>query len=269
MKNARTRLAFGRMVAEATRIYFSRFFRFFIPAYLLMFLPVALEINFYDRVLPAVNGAWGWGILPVAVSQLLWGLAGCGVMLPVIRSAADSLTPVLGCRHPRWHGLFDYFRALPLALMFAVYAFQVIIMSPGVFFLLGLFSGLDMPFWAIPAFWLLVLLLARFLFCAWFLALPVLHAEQCGPIVALRRSWALTKGSRGKLFGFLVLLQLVDLIEATLLAYRYDQDWYDYVLVSPAIVSVKLGLVAAVMMAAYRQLAAEGRPTGEPVLIVS
>jgi uncharacterized membrane protein len=47
------------------------------------------------------------------------------------------------------------------------------------------------------------------LYTAWYVALPVLVVERLGPVASLRRSAALTKGHRWKIFGIIFVMGLV------------------------------------------------------------
>jgi len=44
--------------------------------------------------------------------------------------------------------------------------------------------------------------------CGWFIAVPAAVIERLGPVEAMRRSWDLTEGRRGTIFGYLMLLGL-------------------------------------------------------------
>jgi ABC-type Fe3+ transport system permease subunit len=53
----------------------------------------------------------------------------------------------------------------------------------------------------------ILLLMTRFM-----VAMPVASTERAGPLTILKRSWELTKGHWGKLFGFLIVFSIAALI---------------------------------------------------------
>ena len=76
----------------------------------------------------------------------------------------------------------------------------------------------------VPQWWALLigifggLVASVFLAASWMVAPAVLILEGAGPIVSLRRSWALSTGNRWRILGLIVLLFVIQIVLSTLLS---------------------------------------------------
>jgi hypothetical protein len=119
---------------------------------------------------------------------------------------------------------------------------------------------------------LLFVALALFIFVRMLMTAPVASEESTGPIAIIRRSWELTSGKFGRLFGFLLLfiigagVTMVAVSAATLVIARLAFGPVEPMSVSALIVAIAEGIVnaavtvlLAVMLARiYLQLAGRG-----------
>jgi hypothetical protein len=120
------------------------------------------------------------GTLVTTLVTLVFQVIGTGMLTVVITRA------VLG-QDIGWREAWGRSRGLILALL-AVTFLTSLLSFFGLFFLI--FPGV-------------------FLYVSWAIAVPALMVERCGVIESMRRSWRLVRGSRWRVFGIILLAQII------------------------------------------------------------
>lgn len=198
---------------EETKALLARDGRLFASVALALIVLPAAVMGVVDPRVSQGDAAPGWFNLLIFVVSLI-SLAG---QLALIRLAFGPSVTVGGAIGHGLRRLPVYFLSL-LVLTLGI----VVLMIPFVFAAVAM--GLSIEGGAEAAavtgpivFLVIVIAIAILLLMTRFMvAMPVASAERAGPLTILKRSWELTKGHWGKLFGFLIVFSIAALV--TLLA---------------------------------------------------
>jgi hypothetical protein len=174
----------------------------------LIVLPAAI-MGVVDPRVDQGDAAPGWFNLLILVVSLI-SLAG---QLALIRLALGPSITVGGAISHGLSRLPIYFLALLLLT-----AGVVLLMLPLVFVAVGMGmnigGGTEAPAISGPVIFLVIVfaIIVLLLMTRFMVAMPVASTERVGPVAILKRSWALTRGHWGKLFGFLIVFSIAALI---------------------------------------------------------
>ena len=194
---------------EETKALLARDGRLFASVALALIVLPAAVMGVVDPRVAQGDSAPGWFNLLIFVVSLI-SLAG---QLALIRLAFGPSVTVGGAISHGFRRLPIYFLSL-LLLALGI----VLLMIPFVFVAVGMgmnieggaeaaaVSGPIVSLVIVIAIAILVLM-TRFM-----VAMPVASTERAGPLTILKRSWALTKGHWGKLFGFLIVFSIAALV---------------------------------------------------------
>lgn len=194
---------------EETKALLGRDGRLFASVALALIVLPAAVMGVVDPRVEQGDVAPGWFTLLIFVVSLI-SLAG---QLALIRLALGPSVTVGGAISHGFRRLPTYFLALlllTLAVVAALLPFVFVAVAMG----LDVEAGADAAALAGPVILLVVLLaiVILLLMTRFMVAMPVASTERAGPLTILKRSWDLTKGHWGKLFGFLIVFSIAALI---------------------------------------------------------
>ncbi|HEY7301815.1 MAG TPA: hypothetical protein VH684_28325 [Xanthobacteraceae bacterium] len=177
-----------------------------------------------------------------------WSFAGFALW-PVLYALSQAIV---------LYGAFENIRGRPVDLVASfVQASRRFLPVIGVGLVTGLLGGLGILLLIIPGLFLLTI---------WYVATPVCVVERIGPWKSLRRSEALTKGSRWKIFGMMVLVVIITLIGKGLIVKLTLMTGATVGLLANLIWSALIGAFSAILgVVTYRDLrvAKEGIDTDQ------
>jgi len=194
---------------EETKALLARDGRLFASVALALIVLPAAVMGVVDPRVEQGDAAPGWfNILIFVVSMI--SLAG---QLALIRLAFGPSVTVGGAIGHGFRRLPTYFLAL-LLLTIGI----VVLLLPFVFVAVGLGMNVEggaeaaaltgpIVFLAIIFAMAILVLMTRFM-----VAMPVASTERVGPLDILKRSWALTQGHWGRLFGFLIVFSIAAIL---------------------------------------------------------
>ena len=194
---------------EETKALLARDGRLFASVALALIVLPAAVMGVVDPRVEQGDAAPGWfNILIFVVSMI--SLAG---QLALIRLSLGPSVTVGGAISHGIRRLPTYFLALVLLTIGIV-----VMLLPFIFIAVGLGMNIDggaeaaavtgpIVFLVIVIAIAILLLMTRFM-----VAMPVASTERVGPLTILKRSWELTKGHWGKLFGFLIVFSIAALV---------------------------------------------------------
>ncbi len=194
---------------EETKALLGRDGRLFASVALALIVLPAAVMGVADPRVNAGDTAPGWFNLLIFVVSLI-SLAG---QLALIRLAFGPSVTVAGAISHGFRRLPTYFLAIFL-LTLAV----VVVLLPFIFLAVGMGMNIEGGAEAAavtgPVVFLVIVLAVAILFLMtrFMVAMPVASTERAGPLAILKRSWALTSGHWGKLFGFVVVFSIAALI---------------------------------------------------------
>jgi hypothetical protein len=194
---------------EETKALLARDGRLFGAVALALIVLPAAVMGVVDPRVDPTESAPGWFNLLIFVVSLI-SLAG---QLALIRLAFGPSVTVGGAISHGLRRLPTYFLAL-LLLTLAIIA----LLLPFLFAAVGLGMNLEGGAEAAAVSGPIVLLAVVFaivilvLMTRFMVAMPVASTERVGPLTILKRSWELTRGHWGKLFGFLIVFSIAALI---------------------------------------------------------
>jgi Membrane domain of glycerophosphoryl diester phosphodiesterase len=194
---------------EDTKALLARDGRLFASVALALIVLPAAVMGVVDPRVSQSDAAPGWFNLLIFVVSLI-SLAG---QLALIRLALGPSITVGGAIGHGFRRLPTYFLALVL-LTLAI----IVILLPFVFAAVALGMNIEggaeaaaitgpVVFLVIVIAIAILLLMTRFM-----VAMPVASNERAGALTILKRSWELTRGHWGKLFGFLIVFSLAAVI---------------------------------------------------------
>lgn len=194
---------------EETKALLSRDGRLFASVALALIVLPATVMGVVDPRVNAGDAAPGWFNLLIFVVSLI-SLAG---QLALIRLAFGPSVTVGGAISHGFRRLPTYFLAillLTLAVIVAMLPFIFVAVALG----MNIEGGAESAAITGPVVFMVIVLAIAILFLMtrFMVAMPVASTERAGPLTILKRSWALTSGHWGKLFGFLIVFSIAALI---------------------------------------------------------
>ena len=194
---------------DETKALLTRDGRLFASVALALIVLPAAVMGVVDPRVAQGDAAPGWFNLLILVVSLI-SLAG---QLALIRLAFGPSVTVGGAISHGFRRLPIYFLAI-LVLMVGI----IILLIPFVFAAVGMGmnieGGADAAAVTGPIVFLVVVIAIAILvlMTRFMVAMPVASTERAGPLTILKRSWTLTKGHWGKLFGFLIVFSVAAIV---------------------------------------------------------
>ena len=261
-KAVHSRLSLLRTLANVPTLYFRHFLFFFCTGYLLLFLPVAIELHIADRLVPTMIGSFI--LLPwIEFLADVWILSvGSLVIVVILHRLAPPIDAGPGFLSKIGRVFKDWMKVqIPLLAVLAMEAFSVWLTTGSILALMISDLVESLKYGSTIWFMLVVLFFVMqvYLFSSLFLSAVIITREGLGPFRGIQKSWRLMRGNRIRLIPVLLIFYLISSGINWLFVNRYTVGEYDPIFIGPTLHCLLFGLVAVAMAESYRQL------TGDPV----